>query len=816
MKKQFTNVLFCAGLIGQAFAQPLMTGPSTTTTPYLWPTVANASVMSVITVGDVIGTYTFCGIPDGMGIVDNGGTTFTLVMNHEFVSNAGAVRAHGQSGAFVSKLVLNKSNLQVLSASDLIQNVKLWAGNTYSLYNASNTSTLCNFSRFCSADLAKPSAFYNSVTGKGTSARIFMNGEEGGIEGRAFAHLVTGAEAGTSYELPLLGKNNIENCLASPYEQDKTVVCITDDSSPSGQVYFYVGNKTTTGTDVDKAGLTNGRLYGVSVLGYFNEVSSPIVASGTKFNLIDLGTVQNMTGATLNTNGTNLGVTNFLRPEDGVWDPNRPSDFYFNTTNSFTGPSRLWRLRFTDITNPELGGTITCVLNGTEGQKMLDNMGIDNNGNVLLQEDPGGNNYRAKIYNYRIQTGVLTTVLDQDSTRFQTGGANFLTIDEETSGIIDIQAQKGPGWFLIAHQAHYSLPSPMIEGGQLIAFYNPISAAANPEINLTGNSQSIASGNTAISSSNNTSFGSVNIGTSTSRTFVIQNTTTGTLIVSGMNMSGTNAGDFTISGPTTPFYIGANGSQTITVFFNAPVSGARNATLNIMNSDFDEGAYSFAVQGTGAMPEINVTGNSQSIPSGNTAITTGDNTNFGGIYLGNNASQNFVIQNTGTGTLSISNLSIGGTNSNEFVVVSPTVWPSVILPSATLNLNIVFTPLALGNRNAQVMIYNNDSDEALYTYAIQGSGMTDVGIKSYSADQDFAIVFPNPSNEEASVSINGDLGNVSVSVKNLLGQTKMELNDAGKQGNEIKLQTSQWPSGTYFVTVRNNSHVQNIKLVVAH
>lgn len=46
-------------------------------------------------------------------------------------------------------------------------------------------------------------------------------------------------------------------------------------------------------------------------------------------------------------------VTAFLRPEDGVWDPNSKGDFYFVTTNAFTAPSRLWRMRFTDISNPE-------------------------------------------------------------------------------------------------------------------------------------------------------------------------------------------------------------------------------------------------------------------------------------------------------------------------------------------------------------------------------------------------------------------------------------------------------------------------------
>ena len=134
--------------------------------------------------------------------------------------------------------------------------------------------------------------------------------------------------------------------------------------------------------EIEKAGLSNGKLYGVSVAGLSLESSSSIPAANTTFTLVDLGQVQNMTGAALNTASNTANVTNFLRPEDGAWDPSNPKDFYFVTTNSFTSPSRMWRLRFIDPANPELGGTITVVLDGTEGPKMMDNMVIDKFGHV--------------------------------------------------------------------------------------------------------------------------------------------------------------------------------------------------------------------------------------------------------------------------------------------------------------------------------------------------------------------------------------------------------------------------------------------------
>jgi predicted extracellular nuclease/2',3'-cyclic-nucleotide 2'-phosphodiesterase (5'-nucleotidase family)/Ca2+-binding RTX toxin-like protein len=457
-------------VIPPAFAQTK--GASSSATPYLVPTAAGVSFTSILTVGDSIGGYKMVGIPDGLGSFDNGDGTFTLLVNHELGNTNGVVRADGSKGAFVSKWIINKSDLSVVSGSDLTQNMNIWNGSGYTTYNAANPSPLAAFSRFCSADLAPVSAFYNSATGLGTTERIYLNGEESGVEGRAVGHIATGLNAGTSYELPALGKFSHENAVASITASDKTVVGGMDDGT-NGQVYFYVGTKTNTGTEIEKAGLTNGNLYGIKVDGLVDEANATTVATGTRFSMANLGNVQNTTGAALDAASETAGVTSFLRPEDGVWDPSNPRDFYFTTTNAFTAPSRLWRLRFDDPTNPESGGTVEMVLDGTEGQKMFDNFTIDRYGHILLQEDIGGQDPLGKIWQYDIATDTLKQLAQHDPTRFTPGAANFLTRDEESSGIIDAQEILGAGWFLLDVQAHYPTNTELVEGGQLLAFFNP-------------------------------------------------------------------------------------------------------------------------------------------------------------------------------------------------------------------------------------------------------------------------------------------------------------------------------------------------------
>ena len=473
-------------------------GISSSQTPYLLPSKKGLKFTSILTVGDTVGsTYRMVGIPDGLGAYDNNDGTFTLLMNHELGNTVGINRAHGAKGAFVSKWVINKSNLSVVSGSDLIQQVYLWDTATQAFVQ----NPAVAFSRFCSADLPALSAFYNTTSGLGTTERIFMNGEESGAEGRAFGHIATGINAGKTYELPYLGKFSWENSVASPASGNKTVVVGLDDAT-GGQVYVYIGNKTKTGSEIEKAGLHNGKLYGVKVVGFTAESNGSIPAAGTRFELFDFGNVRNKTGAALNSESVTAGVTAFLRPEDGAWDPRNPNDFYFVTTNGFNSPTRLWRLRFDNILSPETGGTIEAVLPGAvSGEQMFDNMSIDRYGKILIQEDPGNQEYIARIWQYDIAADSAMPIAYHDSTRFTTGAVRFLTRDEESSGIIDMSEILGPGMYLLDVQAHYGIAGELVEGGQLLALYNPLvfgNSTAPDTIRVLIDSGSVANVNLGI------------------------------------------------------------------------------------------------------------------------------------------------------------------------------------------------------------------------------------------------------------------------------------------------------------------------------
>ena len=101
-------------IAGSAPATTAM-GPSTVTAPYLLPVAKDVHLTSLLSVDDAGAAsngYEMVGIPDGLGAIKQGANIVTY-MNHELPATTGIARAHGQSGAFVSRLVIDPTTGRV-------------------------------------------------------------------------------------------------------------------------------------------------------------------------------------------------------------------------------------------------------------------------------------------------------------------------------------------------------------------------------------------------------------------------------------------------------------------------------------------------------------------------------------------------------------------------------------------------------------------------------------------------------------------------------------------------------------------------------
>jgi hypothetical protein len=128
------------------------------------------------------------------------------------------------------------------------------------------------------------------------------------------------------------------------------------------------------------------------------------------------------------------------------------------------------------------------------------------------------------------------------------------------------------------------------------------------EIDIRGNSVSIASGDMMPNEGDHTDFGKINYQSGKiSRTFTIHNTGNANLALTGgmplVVIGGAHPGDFTIkSGPN--ILIGPKSNTSFTIEFDPSEKGDRTATVSIANDDADENPYTFAIAGTGLATDI--------------------------------------------------------------------------------------------------------------------------------------------------------------------------------------------------------------------
>ncbi len=523
------------GAIAALPAQPAFagtsTGPSTTKAPYVLPSTSGVDITSLLTVGDGGATdgTRMVGIPDGLGARQNG-SKLTVLMNHELQATRGIARRHGQKGAFVSQWSLNPKTLEVESGRDFINpGVTYWdyPSQTFGSAPSNNPASLlagdplvpapavnprdpsdlfpaqfAPFARFCSSSLTDPGQLYNKKTGRGYGDQVYFANEESGDEARLF-----GVDAqGNAKQLPRTGLFSWENTLAANTRSDDTVLMGMEDAAP-GQLWVYAGTKTASGDAFDKAGMTNGENYVLDVArnvtvdtdAEFRATYGKGTPVAVRANTVDWDS----SGKRQNLDASTVGLT-LNRIEDGAFDPKRPNDFYFLTTEGAPdagAPAEqqrdgggLWRLRFTDVRDPTAGAKLTLLLDGSEAPFLSkpDNMDLDSRGNILIQEDPGGNAALARIVAYRIKTGELKTIAQFDPALFAAAPWNGAlpvvrtpanttapeaTVDEESSGIIDVDdITTGGARYLFDAQVHRAYPTAGASGfaadapGELVEF----------------------------------------------------------------------------------------------------------------------------------------------------------------------------------------------------------------------------------------------------------------------------------------------------------------------------------------------------------
>ncbi|MBZ5597925.1 MAG: choice-of-anchor D domain-containing protein [Acidobacteriia bacterium] len=189
---------------------------------------------------------------------------------------------------------------------------------------------------------------------------------------------------------------------------------------------------------------------------------------------------------------------------------------------------------------------------------------------------------------------------------------------------------------------------------------------------------------------------------SAAKTVTMKNVGTTSISITGITITGTNPGDFAQTN-TCGSSLGAGASCTISVTFTPTASGTRSATVSISDT------------GGGSPQTVPLTG------TGTTVFLSPTVLNFPSTGVGHSsAAKTVTLTNVGTTALTITSVTIIGTNPNDFSQTS--TCGSSVAGGASCTFSVVFSPTATGARSATLSISDSGVGSP-HIVALGGTGM---------------------------------------------------------------------------------------------
>jgi sugar lactone lactonase YvrE len=251
------------------------------------------------------------------------------------------------------------------------------------------------------------------------------------------------------------------------------------------------------------------------------------------------------------------------------------------------------------------------------------------------------------------------------------------------------------------------------DNGTLVVTDN--SSSSTQTFSLTGT----ATGTSLVTSASLTpvsaDFGSQTPATSAVQNFTLTNTGTAPL-TNTVTVTGTNASFFTVTSNGCTSTLAGGGSCTITVTFAPSATGSFAATLNVSSaSRATTITESSSLTGTG-VPSLTAS-----------AMLTPTSYNFPSQTVGHpnllSGSNNFTLTNTGTAPLT-NTVTITGTNASSFVL-SYNTCTSTLAVGTNCTLGITFEPTAAGPAAATLNVSSASSTSTITeTSSLAGTGVS--------------------------------------------------------------------------------------------
>ncbi len=184
------------------------------------------------------------------------------------------------------------------------------------------------------------------------------------------------------------------------------------------------------------------------------------------------------------------------------------------------------------------------------------------------------------------------------------------------------------------------------------------------------------------------------------------------------------------------------------------------------------------------------------------------NINFGMQPVGSQSNyQQLTITNQGTADLVITNVALGGTSPQHFILNDNHSYPFTLAPSEDMAFEAAFAPQQIGLLEAEI---NIGSNAGYFTVPLSGTGVDNVGLTDV---ENTSILHPNPA--QAFTELKNTTGINELKIFNINGQLQQYNNY--KNAAVASIDVSKLENGLYNLMFSdNNGQWKYVKLVVRH
>ncbi|NDE01189.1 MAG: choice-of-anchor D domain-containing protein, partial [Gammaproteobacteria bacterium] len=248
-----------------------------------------------------------------------------------------------------------------------------------------------------------------------------------------------------------------------------------------------------------------------------------------------------------------------------------------------------------------------------------------------------------------------------------------------------------------------------VKGASLTVTSNDAASPANIALSGTGTAPQLVLGST------NVSFGSVNVGAaSEARVIAVRNEGNAPLVFGAVGLSGADAGQF-VQRTDCAASLAIGASCNLTLTFQPTSAGDKTATVSIASNASSTPA-TILLSGRGAAPVVTFA--ATELP-------------FGSVNVGaTSALKTMSLRNTGDAALTISGITLTGTDSNQYQQTND--CGTTLSPAASCLISVTFKPTSAGDKTANVSVASNAASQPA-AFALTGKGTAPVVVLSSAA-----------------------------------------------------------------------------------